>query len=90
MYALAPLLLLVVLGILLIHITEGVENVIQDHVHHAKTKALCNLPMKRVQIECLRCVYIFIFFQGEQKTDFLRQTLPLQAKNRCVLEIQRL
>ena len=55
--------LFLVFSALLVHITEGLENVIQDYVHHAKTKALRNLPTKRIQIEGLRCLYIFTFLQ---------------------------
>lgn len=49
--------LFIVFSILFMHITEGVENVIQDYVHHAKTKAPRNPPTKRVQTECSRRPY---------------------------------
>lgn len=46
--------------ILLMHIVEGVESVICDYVHNEKTKRICVILLKCVQIESLKYLYLFV------------------------------
>lgn len=55
-------LILAVLTVISVHFMEGVESILVDYVHNQRTKILTWICFKCIQIEILKCVYIYIFF----------------------------
>lgn len=51
---------LVLVVVLLAHIKEGVENVLQDYVHNERTKLVSFFFISCVQIELFKYMYIFL------------------------------
>lgn len=54
------LFILLLTAILVAHIKEGVENIIQDYVHNEKTKLVSFYFIACVQVEIFKYIYIFI------------------------------
>jgi succinate dehydrogenase hydrophobic anchor subunit len=47
--------------VLLIHIGEGIDSIIQDYVHHENTKTLSSIMLRCVQILLAKHVYLLLF-----------------------------
>jgi succinate dehydrogenase hydrophobic anchor subunit len=53
-------LLLALLAVLVAHIKEGVENIIQDYVHNEKTKLVSFYLLACTQAASFKYMYIFL------------------------------
>lgn len=53
---------LVILTVISVHFMEGIESILVDYVHNQKTGTWARMFFKCIQIEILKCVYIYIFF----------------------------
>ena len=48
--------------VLVIHIGEGVDSIIQDYVHHENTKSLSSILLQCVQVLLAKHMYLLILF----------------------------
>lgn len=46
----------------LIHTLYGVEEVVEDYVHHEKTKLVCMIFLRVLTIRMVHDVYLYLFF----------------------------
>jgi succinate dehydrogenase hydrophobic anchor subunit len=49
-------------GFLFLHIFYGIEEIIQDYVHHEKSRQFCFFLLLLTQIESFKYLYIFMLF----------------------------
>ncbi len=47
---------------LFLHVLYGIEEIIQDYVHHEKSRQFCFFLLQFVQIESFKYLYIFMLF----------------------------